>query len=397
MSANALDSYIGVFCGFEQSSIQDIISQISAFESKFKSKFGLTNDRELKSTTIGKKNFKYGIATFNRDTFDFYKDLFGLIKSLNPNLHIDIISKVEHLLRCTFKGIIFNRKHNVIEPLFYYSLTKFVLVYHTPEVLKSFFNAIDFKSGYNLKKQLIHSLDTIMPVIKNIPRKKREYIAFKQLHDILRDSRLIISSSDTCSFSYHPNFLGLSRLLNELQINNTDVNIIIDNETKTFETATEYNFKSVHQADSKELIQLHICDFLSGFIGRMIFALYNDPNMAEDKLTKIEDVAHIDLASKRIQSPNWFEISQEQYELYLLIHNTLTINHEYYWSTMTLSYFDQAASFYSLLRYFASFDSFEKYKSIDSLKHAEYYNTAAIHELEEHYKEVEKRYGCFLY
>ena len=76
LSDNALDSYIGVFWGCLHNDLNDAVTLLTAFEEKQKAKFGLSEGQELKSTTIAKKNFKYGVATFNSNTLDFYRDLF---------------------------------------------------------------------------------------------------------------------------------------------------------------------------------------------------------------------------------------------------------------------------------------------------------------------------------
>ena len=391
MNDNSLDSYIGVFCGFEQNAIHDVVSKVTNFEIKYKEKLGLSADQELKSTTIHKKNFQYGVASFNKMTFHFYRDFFEMVEKLNPILQIEIISKVEHFLHIIFSDIVFDRKTIVNESLFFYSFTKFFLIYNTPELLSSLFNVRTYKDRYNLKKQLLNSFKIILPVIKKIPRKPKEYAAFQQLYKIIRDSSMLVTSSNTIDFSYYPNYIGLSLLLNEMNIAPSNVSIVLDNEEKTFEASNDFNFKSVVQADSNEIIQLHLCDIISGFIGRIVFALFNDKNMTEDPLEKIDDVKKADLIRKRILSANWFKIDRTQYELYLLLYRVFIQNNTHYWATLTSNYGDHASCFYSLLRYFSSYESFDKFSTVSLQMHAEYFNYECVQELEKHYKKMEAR------
>lgn len=47
-----------------------------------------------------------------------------------------------------------------------------------------------------------------------------------------------------------------------------------------------------------------------------------------------------------------------------------------------------AISFYSLLRYIASYQTFEEFNSVSAAMHTEYYNSCAVDELSEYYKRI---------
>lgn len=389
MVPNALDSYIGVFWGCTNDCLPEITTEISTFEEKYKKRFGLSEEQELKTQIIAKKNFSHGIRSFNRDTYDFYWDLFSLIKKTKPILQIEIISKTEYVIRQLFKNIIFDRRYNINPSTFIYSLTKFYNVYHTNELLESLFNIHDKRTSYNFRKILLNHLKCVLSEIKDIKRKQREYPALKQLYDIISKSKISFSSEGEYAFSYIPDYHGLSLLLNELNISNSDVSLIIDNEEKTFQTGMEFDFNSIEQVDSKENIQVRLSDWIAGFIGRMIYAIQNDEGMLEDKIEKINEISNNDLSTKRILDKSWFELYQKQYDLYLLIYNSFIIGHEYYWTTMTTSNCDQALLLYALIRYIASYDSFERFNSIEPEMHSEYYNSKLLNELNEYYKRIE--------
>ena len=209
------------------------------------------------------------------------------------------------------------------------------------------------------------------------------------MYDIISKSKISFSSEGEYAFSYIPDYHGLSLLLNELNISNSDVSLIIDNEEKTFQTGMEFDFNSIEQVDSKENIQVRLSDWIAGFIGRMIYAIQNDEGMLEDKIEKINEISNNDLSTKRILDKSWFELYQKQYDLYLLIYNSFIIGHEYYWTTMTTSNCDQALLLYALIRYIASYDSFERFNSIEPEMHSEYYNSKLLNELNEYYKRIE--------
>ena len=386
MVDNALDSYIGVFWGAENEKIDYIVNMLTEFENKFKNQFGLSEEKELKSEIIGKKNYRKGVATFNKTTFDFYFDLFNIIKDVKPILQMEILSKTECMLRELFNNHIFCSKYNVIDKSFFYSLTKFINVYHNEELLTCLFNVSNYTSCKRLKEQLLYNFECVLSAIGGIKRKEKEYIAIHNLYEVLSDSILVCDSKDEFKFSYEPNFSGLCLLLQELQISPRDVSLIIDKEEKTFEAANQFGFNSIEQIDSKTSIQIRLSDLLSGFVGRMIYSLQNDEKMVEDKINKIEDVNKTDIARKRILDSKWFNINEKQFNLYLLIYNALIIGHEHYWTVMTTTNGDHAIMFFGLLRYFANFESFNDYSLIEPVNHAEYYNNSILFELENFFK-----------
>ena len=163
------------------------------------------------------------------------------------------------------------------------------------------------------------------------------------------------------------------------------VNLTIDKEEKTYKAAMEYKFNHVKSVDSTECLQVRIADHLCGFIGRMMYALTHDKTIKEDSIEDIEKIQENDLERKRLLSPQWFMINREQFVLYKKIYTVLILQQNTYWGTMTWSYADQAAMFYTLLRYFASYETFEEYNNIDTKLHTEYYNAACIEDLERHY------------
>lgn len=144
---------------------------IQRFEDRQRAQYGLAEKQELKSTVISKKNFKYGVRSFNKFTVILYEELFELIDIINPVLQINMISKMELYLRLAFRE-------------------KFV-------------------------------------------------------------------------------------------------NIVIDEEQKTYCAAQNYNFCDMRSGKSDEIIELRLSDWIASFIGRMVYALCHDKGMKEDKVTNI--------------------------------------------------------------------------------------------------------------
>lgn len=387
LDENKNDSYIGVFWGCKNTEISKALRILSQFENRQRSNFGLPKEKELKSTNISKDHFTYGLRSFNKNTLIFYTDLFNTLKTLKPIIQIETISKVEYYLRCLFKGT--ELPYWVDNNSFFYSLTKFFIVYHNPQLLQKLYSVVDNDSAEEFKILLLEQISELLEVIEDIPRKSREEIAYQDIYFIIKNINVELGEGKYCDFDYSPNFNGLINLLKEIGISFQKVNLSIDQEEKTFQIAKKYSFNSIKQQKSHNSVYIRLADWISGLIGRMMFALSSDSSIQEDKLENFEDIKKNDLTTKRILSAKWFEIDKERFDLYHLIYKTLIVEQEHYWTTMTLSYCDQTVMFYALIRYFASYRTYEDYCKVESQMHSEYYNTACCEELQ---KCCENRY-----
>lgn len=378
------DSYIGVFGGCKNTEISKALRILSQFENRQRSNFGLPRGKELKSTNISKDHFTYGLRSFNKNTLVFYTDLFNTLRTLKPIIQIETISKVEYYLRCLFKDTEF--PYWVDSNAFFYSLTKFFITYHNPQLLQKLYSVVDNVSAEEFKELLLEQITELLKVIEDIPRKAKEEIAYQEISFILKNINIEIGDGKQCVFDYSPNFNGLINLLKEIDIPFQKVNLSIDQDEKTFQTAARYSFNSIKQQKSHNSVYIRLSDWISGFIGRMMFALSSDSSIQEDKLESFEDIRKNDLTTKRILSSKWFEIDKVRFELYHLIYTALIVQQEHYWTTMTLSYCDQTVMLYALIRYFASYRTYEDYCKVESQMHSEYYNTACCEELQKCYE-----------
>lgn len=387
---DALDNYIGVFWGCPTSELASNRKLIQNFENRQKMKYGLTDEQEFKSTVIAKKNFKYGIRSFNKVTMTFYEELFELLDILNPVIQMNMVSKMELYLRLAFKGLHYLGQGELFEKSFFYTLTKFMITYHNEELLKALYAVNNYTSMMEFKQLLQYNFECIINEIKDIQRKPKELVAYRNILYVLNHSIIDGLPEKEYKFQYFINFEGLCNLLEEKNINMELVNIVIDEEQSTYSASQNYRFQNVKCGKSHEIIELRLADWLASFIGRMIYGLFNDEGVEEDIVTNIRKIGENDLASKRILNENWFDIDIKQFKLYHLLHDVLIIGRAEYWTVMTMSYGDQCLRFYTLLRYFSTYDNYENYRKIDSVLHSEYFNSACCRELERFYQNFYK-------
>ena len=378
--------YVGAFWGCRQEKLREVIEPLTDLEKEYKKAFTLSDIQEFKSTTFSPKEFKYGICSFSQLTLRYYEDLFQLLLKANPIIQINIVSKIEWMLRNVFI-------HAKLPPwintnAFFYSLTKFFIVYQPKEVFAQMADVCDMESAEQFRLHLIQIIDKVVGETKHIQRKQEENKALSYLSIILEDTVFETAFESKIDFIYLPNFGGLCNLLNEKNINLKDIKIVIDREEETYKTAQQFQFGKVMQADSKNSIQIRLADHLCGFVGKMIKALADNLSQKEERITDYNSINKEALVDKRLLSQKWFDFDERRYSLYQLIYQVLVVNCEAYWATMTMSYSDQATSFYSLLRYINSYEDYTQFKAIELSAHTEYFNTYCLEEMNRAYSEL---------
>lgn len=355
MSDNCLDSYIGFFWGAEETVAKKVEDEFVKLDQKYHDKLEIVG--EFKGVTFDKKNYKYGIKTFNRDCFQFYSELFDILDKDNIIFQYDIISKVEFMIDkimdfSAFCNQMLIQSGKVSMKNLKYSLSKFFCTYYNQELIESLYRVHDKGTAIAFVACIRQQLEVVCDAIKNIKRKQAEYTAFTQMIYLLKLFDISIVDEKKFDFTYIPNFIGLTNLLREINIDISKVDIFIDEEDNTVETAKTFAFNSIESVNSTECSGVRISDFLSNFIGRMIWALKNDKNMREDGIDKISQVHKNDLSTKRLLSNEWFDLSKKQFDLYYKIAKVLIIQHQQFWTLLTRNYFDDAVFFVELFKFF---------------------------------------------
>lgn len=378
-SDNSLDTFIGLFWGCRTSKVPTILEKLSNIEKKHKSILNIPANSEFKTVSINKKNFIRGIKSFNDNVLGFYTDVFQFIDDMDLILQADLISKTEFFVRNIFP---------VSNDSIQYSLTKFIIHYGNNDLFAALENARNSRTNDILRRELIKNLITIMDATKNIPRKEREYQAYRELLFFVSSYKFDMKVHHNYKFDYSPNFDGLIMLLEERGIHPDECDLCIDYEFDIISRAMDYPFHDVRGVTSDKCVQVRLSDWLSGFIGRMIFAMVNDPNMREDPVYNIEDIIDNDLERKRLLSEDWFKIDEIRFELYKLISKALFSNHsDYYWVYLTCNYFDQMAMFASFVQYIASYDDYREFANVDSTSHAKYVNSMCCEMMSKRFSE----------
>lgn len=366
-----VDSFIGVFSGFETNDLERVRSECLAFENNQKGRFNMNSVSEIKSTFIQKRFFSHGLASLRREHVQFYRDFFELVSTIGPIVFISCVSKMESLVRDVFNDL-HCAEHGVIQDKVYYTLTKFLIIYGDDEIFTSFFNVQSRRSEDQLKRMIYKKMTQVIEKSRNIPRMGTVEYAYIIARDELINADVRIRTGDKFYFDYSSSFGVLRALLDEMAVSYQNINLFIDGSVGLYHRA-ESLFPNTHYVDSIKEPLIRISDHLAGFLNRMIRAISMELDHDEPRLSDFSK-DNIDLYSKRMLGVDWFKIDEEIFVLYQRIYRTLISVQPYYWSTLTTAFSDEPIMFYSLLEYFDSYSSYNDYSRVEIDSHPELLN-----------------------
>ncbi|MCS6103536.1 hypothetical protein DWV12_14585 [Clostridium botulinum] len=373
------DTYISAYIGGKKNDISCLLEDYRLIETEFKQRRQYKNDQELKGTSFKKKNFTYGLKSFNKEAIDFYSKFFRMLYDNKAIYHITMISKTEILIEQALKGIYM--PYVKIEA-FYYSLIKFLYNYRCIPIMLNFFkeNRVSEKDLIDKIKDL---LNAVIKKTKDIKRKEYETGTLMELVYLLDCFLVKLETKKKYIWDYSLVYEGFNKLLREINIEQSDCYLYMDKEVNVHEHGLNYCYGKLKEVDSKQKIGVRIADILSNFIGRISYAIQNDTK--EREVESINIIETEDYEEKNLFSPKWFEITKSQFELYKLIAKYFNMYENWYWSTYTGIYFDNTVEFFSLFQYIDLYDTYEEFIKANSYIHTENYNSYVCKRLKENF------------
>ncbi|HHD1564000.1 TPA: DUF3800 domain-containing protein [Enterococcus faecalis] len=363
------ENFIAVTIGFRTYQTQEFFTKFLVFENNTKKLLGLQSTQEFKGTTIKKKNFKYGIRSFNKDALKIYSEYFDLFDK-NTIITISSLNKFELIVLYLIQNA--QLPPYVIIKNFVYSLIKFLDHYKNKELISIFFDKES--TTEKILDTIISMFNEVLIFIKGVTRKDREESAIQQMKFIIENSQFEMKTLSEYNWDYSRAIDGIVFLLNELKIKKTSVTLYIDNEEKTVSVAKKYGFKKVESVDSKESVGVRISDILSNFIGRVLKAI--DDEYLEDW---DNEETKINIHKRRILSSEWFDLNQEQFLLYQKIANIFYYRKDIYWTVKTGIYAGKTSIFFTLIYYIGiEFTNYQEYKEVSLEDHRENFNIRSL-------------------
>lgn len=382
---NASDIYVSVFWGNKTEDTVEILKNYSQFEEKYRRKFGLSENQELKGSINRKKNYTYGIRSFNKDCVDFYNDYFDVFDK-DIVICISMLSKTAFMISKVIKNIVpYDFTFNIHS--FTYTITKFLYNYRYNELMLKFFAEDSKDNSSELVKLLVKLLNEVIKKNSGVPRKRIENGALTEIKYLLEHSELRIVTTSQYSWDYKDVFQNFNLLLDERGIAQEKSNIILDREAKTYNAAIEVgSYYSVTEFDSTNSDGIRVADIMSNFIGRMILALEVD--LKEDDITDLKQISNTDYSKKKLLNSNWFNVDERRFNLYRKINEFfINIMRRYSWTTQGYFYFDYSTILFALFQYYSVFNTFADFKKIKPEEHSEKFNNYSCLMLQERFEE----------
>ncbi|EFM38939.1 hypothetical protein HMPREF0379_1338 [[Eubacterium] yurii subsp. margaretiae ATCC 43715] len=375
---NNSDIYVGFFCGYKDIKKAEIWKRYILFENKYKEIYTIDEGKEFKATIIKKKNYKNGFSSFVDNTINFYRDFFKILDDSEIIFHISMFSKTELIVIEFLKNI--NFKIDFHKESFLYTIIKFLYNYRNPKILKKF---MSIKNEEDIEKVLSDLKIMIQNVIEKAKSSKKKVIetnALEQILIVLDTAYVSNFKQPQLSWRYEPIFIGFNKLLCERKINQTDVNLLIDEENSTLEAAKKIgNYNSCDEGKSHESIGIRISDILAHFFGELIIAL--ECELKESEIMVKEDLDKIDYLSKKLLSSKWFKLSKEQFLLCQEIEIIFSKYQLYEWTGYDGVFCDYPVLMFALLEYVFEYRTYEDFMKVKAEEHSEYFNAYSCKKL----------------
>jgi hypothetical protein len=370
------DSYIGTFFGFNFQSRNEIIKILEEFELKYKKMFGLSLSNELKGTTISAKFYKYGIASLNGYALNMYKDLVKFLISQPVFVQVIIQSKTEYLVKQFLDEWIIDNFNVFFQngfsiPTFKYIFIKYLFHHRFPGILNELVNEKGFVSTSIIKMKIEEVFKSSLEITMKYERTKEQANAIQNMLKVL--SKLEMSEKYIqmdYKWNYTQVFKGFNMFIKGANIKKENVSITIDVEGNTFAADEKECYGKLTQVKSNDDLGVRISDLISNFFGRIIYRLHlelKEPDVIDAKSLGVNDYS-----KRRHISKEWFQLTEQQYELYKDISRFLRKGSKNYWSFYDGVFFDSSMSIIGLVLYIGEgCIDYSEYKSISILEHSE--------------------------
>lgn len=354
------DGFVTAIVGWAACDEAALERKYAAFELKHRSPGAF----ELKSTSLNKRQFRYGLRFLSKANVRMIGDYLDLFDE-NTLVYYSFSSKVERLIYRLFPQ---RCMPGINMDLLMYSLAKLVVQYRPEKVVEAFYG----DSGQLIEAVRAFLFDRIERNTANFELKRLE----------IEQCELILAIMDTATpldnteWEYCSSFEGFALYLSE-HPNIDNYELVIDQEEKTAEAAKELGFPFVRQADSANCFGVRMADMLAGILGKLLKSI-----RAELMYCSVEDGLEKKLLDKR-----WFDIDDARLGLYKQLRRVLVQSDKCWYKAYGSGYSDDLVVLIALLNYFSNFESSEELKK-DLDKHPEAFNVCCCRDLQQHFEIV---------
>lgn len=363
-----MHSYVADVIKISEGAYKEIESKYLLLEAELRKERPQIN--EIKGEKIlNKKNFEYGVASLHDDkfTFRFIKNFFELLVS-----HIDQIDnllfevgKMSVVVDSRLNEWILNTNETKGVGAFVmkYTLTKY-MENEAPELVIK--NLLDKKVP--LEELLLSIKNDLEKIISNNignARMIHQVQVYKEIVEFIKSTKngeiKISEPNIDPKFNWGKVAWALDLMLLEIdkkEYNNSERIFYLD-EGIPSEVFEKFKFKEIKENEkSDQIVGIRIVDLLVAIAGKYISGLFLDSKHN-----------HVDLYKRQLLSNKWFDISSKHFDLIKLM-KRVYFPRERTFSMNLDTFFDDMLLFEVYIEYVSSYQSYIKYKLLDSKEHS---------------------------
>lgn len=321
-------NFIATISGWHTIDEEEIQKSYLEFEDKYKDRKNKHGEIKSNSLNIGDNGF----ASISKHNIPFVRDFLRTVSNEKIHFYFSIINKVEYLVQQILRNYKTDKVYS--SEALVYIITKAIVTYQPDYVIYSIYNEPD-RFVEKLKQFLVEQINKDL---KNFRLKKCEMFSYCEVVQFLTDARPIKSFD----WNYNIVFDGFLEILQKQNINNYSIGI--DEEVNTLSAAKSLGLISPYELNSLGHIGIRISDMMSGLIGKFVRSLHKSLN---DKIST-------DSIEKSLIDESWFNLNEEQLELYKLLHG-IVIKHNSNWSKVYAGmYADDVIAFTNWIEFITS-------------------------------------------
>ena len=266
---NDVDFYVGCYIG--SYNWNQIENELIALEKEYKHKMGIPDNQELKSTSLINKNkLSYGVCSLKKTTIDFYNRLFEILNN-NIKIHFDVLSKYEFLICEILPEPSWWEQNNLNIKTFLYSFTKFIILHPQYKICDVLLSEQDNRQK---KKKLINIFNEHLIKIDGILKKQQECKAVEAMLQIFQTTSIYFKTFDKLQWNYYMSPTLFNGYLEDAKLKLK--HLYVDEEYNTVSAAQSLFGEKATPLNSKESIQIRVCDWIACLISRLLLSYSKD-------------------------------------------------------------------------------------------------------------------------
>ncbi|PCD98147.1 hypothetical protein CKY11_14750 [Enterococcus hirae] len=184
-----------------------------------------------------------------------------------------------------------------------------------------------------------------------------------------------LNSNVNVNWQYEFSFLGFQKYLNDSEISKVDLFIDKEGNELTLNAAKKLGFINAIELDSKNSVGIRLADMIAGIISKLLKSIRKALDYKDET----------EYTTKKLLDKKWFDLNEEQYNLYKQLFYILSHLHNVYYKSFSGIYADDFVILISFLGYINNFSNYNDFVNCKDDK-SEILNSITFLRLQNYYK-----------